>query len=226
MQFIHADNEDKGIQEMADRIVQALSNGAKVLWLVCGGSNIPFSVEAMNIIRQSVGNSALANLTVGLTDERYGPVEHSDSNWKLLLENGFLLSGVSQMPMLSGKPLEETVCSYADRLKAVMSGITALNGLIVAQFGMGADGHIAGIFPHSVAVSDQRFVCGYKADTFTRMTLTPVALKEVMTAYAFVFGNTKRAALRRLHDEDLSVDEQPAQILKQIKEVSLYSDQI
>jgi hypothetical protein len=45
-------------------------------------------------------------------------------------------------------------------------------------------------------------------------------------AYVFAFGDAKREALQQLRDESLSLDDQPAQIIKQLPEAYVYSDQL
>ena len=38
-----------------------------------------------------------------LTDERYGPVGHPDSNWSQLLQKGFDLPQAKLVPVLTGR---------------------------------------------------------------------------------------------------------------------------
>jgi 6-phosphogluconolactonase/glucosamine-6-phosphate isomerase/deaminase len=232
MQFIK-DNPKAGTQALAGRVVSSLKEGAKVLWLVPGGSNIPIAVEAMNMIRKEMGDLPLKYLYVTLTDERYGPVGHKYSNWKQLEDAGFNFTGINKIPVLIGKSLEGTVSAYKKGIIKAMNGTAASEGLIIGLFGMGADGHIAGILPNSPAAAyleadhtgkDSPLVCAYRSSPFIRITLTPVALNKVSAAYIFAFGDSKREAVARLRGQDLSIGEQPAQILKHIKESFFYTD--
>jgi 6-phosphogluconolactonase/glucosamine-6-phosphate isomerase/deaminase len=238
MRFIK-DNSKVGAQALAGKVVNFLKEGKKVLWLVPGGSNIPIAVEAMSMIRQALDdneahtNDKLLNLTVTLSDERYGHVGHKDSNWKQLEDAGFNFDGVNKMPVLIGRSLEGTVSAYKKGIIKAMKEAVASEGLVIGQFGIGADGHIAGILPHSLAATyleadhtgkDSPLVCAYRSEPFIRITLTPVALNKVSAAYAFAFGSSKREAVGRLREQDLSIDEQPAQILKHIKESFFYTD--
>ncbi len=230
MQFIQAKTPDKGVEEMAGRIIAALLGGKRVLWLVCGGSNITSAVAAMDIILNEVNDKDLKNLTVGQTDERYGPVGHEDSNWKQLADSGFPFEEVQSVPILIDRPLRETVEAYESKIGALMGAVAdddeGRGGLIIAQFGIGSDSHIAGILPRSPAVTDRHLVCGYVAEPYTRITLTPVALARVQVAYAFAFGESKATAIRRLKNEELTLEEQPCQLLKTLPEAFLYSDAI
>lgn len=203
---------------MANTIIEKLKAGG-VLWLVCGGSNIPLSKAAMDMVRAQVLPIELSNLTVGLTDERYGILGHKDSNWQQLLDVGFNFEGIHTLPILFGKPLEETVTEYAQKLSEAFD----THPYVVAQFGIGADGHVAGMLPHTGGLGAEALVFGYEAAPFTRISVTPPAFKKIHTAFAFVFGESKREAVQKLHQE-LSIADEPCQLLKQIPECSFYSD--
>ena len=245
MKLIHSTDSNAGITSLASRISAALNSDKPVLWLTCGGSNVPVAFDAFQSIKAQVVPRSLASLTIGQTDERFGPVGHADSNWRQLIEAGFDFStqiasnpsnnvisnkngsdGVRGLPILIGKPLDETVAAYSKVIGAAVADVKSSGGLVVALFGIGADGHIAGILPHSPAVNSNGSVCGYEEGRFTRITLTPKTLKRVDLAYAFAFGESKREALESLRDQDLSMDEQPAQILKGLKEAYVYSDEV
>lgn len=221
MNFIHAENFEIGAAEMSARIVAALGQGRKVLWLVPGGSNIPISVYIMNLVRETVPIGKLGDLTVSLTDERYGPAGHQDSNWEQLDEAGFKFDNISVIPVLRDMPLDATTAAFAEEIAQALRA----NDLVLGQFGIGADGHIAGILPRSPAVLDPNTVSAYQAEKFTRITLTPAALMRVQAAFAFVFGPSKSEAVARLRDSDLTLEEQPSQVLKMLPESYLFSDQ-
>jgi 6-phosphogluconolactonase/glucosamine-6-phosphate isomerase/deaminase len=220
MQFIPAESPEPVPLILSKRILQSLSEG-KVLWLVCGGSNIPLSVAAMKEIRAAASPETLQNLTIALTDERYGPVDYADSNWKQLIDMGFPIEGIHTIPILVGKSIEETVAVYTASLEEAFSQ----NPVVIAQFGIGANGHIAGVMPHSVGVTDEHTICAYTAAPYERITLTLPAFKHISVAYAFIFGASKREVVAQLKNEDISLADMPSQILKEIPESYLYSDQ-
>jgi 6-phosphogluconolactonase len=205
---------------LAERIRKELVFGKKVLWLIPGGSNIPLSVRAMRSLRSALSPAYLSKLAVTLTDERYGPVDHADSNWKQLVDAGFDSSGLVVRPVLMGYPLEETVRRYGDNARELF----AWADLVIGQFGIGADGHIAGCLPGSPAIESADTAVSYSAPSFTRITLSLAAIRKVSVAYAFVFGDSKQRAIDDLRNKDLPLSEEPAQILKSIPEAYLYSD--
>ncbi|MEK7646707.1 MAG: 6-phosphogluconolactonase [Patescibacteria group bacterium] len=220
MKFIFSKDPSLGITEQSGALISLLREGKRVLWLLAGGSNIPIAAEIIAKVRASVSSDTLSHLSLALTDERYGPVGHADSNWFQLQQTGYDLWGITTYPILRDLSLKETIDAYdRDAEKFLHSA-----DVIVAQFGMGADGHIAGLLPRCSALQSSRLVDGYVGAPFTRISLTVPALHLVQIAYAFVFGESKKNALQNLHDKTLSLEEQPAQILKEIPEVYVYQD--
>ncbi len=221
MKFINVPDHEVGITALSSKIISVLNENKRVLWLIPGGSNIPIAVEVLSRIRRVVPAEILHNLSLALTDERYGPVGHPDSNWKQLQDNGIDLTGVTAYSILDGSPLAETVTRYGEAIEKVLKSID----IIIGQFGMGADGHIAGILPHSSAVGETNMpTAGYESTPFTRISLTFPILRKIAVAYVFVSHLTKKAAIDRLHDDTISLADEPAQILKEILEVYVYID--
>lgn len=230
--FVKADDPDDGIKALAGEIGSRLAKGEKVLWLVSGGSNIPISVRVMKAVRAGVGEDPIFSLTVALTDERFGPVGHKDSNWKRLEDAGFDFSGVEAVAVLrrsdlrNDPALNEAVSEYSKNITAAMTNAD----FIVAQFGIGADGHIAGILPGSPATTSKEFVSAYEAPPFTRITLTFPALRKIDAAYIFVFGESKKEAVGRLMDamrgeNNEMLEKLPSLVLNEMLEAVVYSDQ-
>jgi len=218
MQFIHTDAAT-GIRELSTHLTQLLTEEKHTLWLVPGGSNIPFVIQAMIDIPEELTKG----LTIMLTDERHGPIGHPDSNAQKLQVAGFNPKRAKFIPVLTGDSLQETAQKY----DATAGRVFHETDVAVGQFGIGADGHIAGILPRSPGTSALgELAVGYEANDHIRLTLTFPALRYIETAYAFVYGDTKREALQRLHDEDIALADQPAQILKAIPEAYVYNDQI
>jgi 6-phosphogluconolactonase/glucosamine-6-phosphate isomerase/deaminase len=110
-------------------------------------------------VSQHLRREPLERLTVTLTDERYGPVGHADSNWRQLATAGFDLPGATMLPVLKGLDMPSTVAEFAAVLKHHLSAADFALGF----FGIGADGHTAGILPGSPAVAATEFAAGYDA---------------------------------------------------------------
>lgn len=219
MEFIKTADWQKGINDLTARLAKELKASKKVLWLIGGGSNIAASVAVM----AQLPAEETHHLSVFMTDERYGDVGHVHSNSKQLIDANFQAKEAIFVPMLQpGFSMNETQERYGQALQRAIEH----SDVVIAQSGIGADGHIAGILPHSTAVSARGWVVGYEAPNYTRMTMTFDALRHIDAAYYMAFGDDKRDALTRLRDTDVGLEDQPAQILKELPEAYVYNDQI
>lgn len=220
MLFIKVDNVDVGAQILFEEIQKNLATKARVLWLVTGGSNIAVAAD----IFKRLPEKHLPKLSVLLTDERFGTVGHADSNYQQLQEAGFDFSAVTSVSILNNaSSLDEA----RDRFEQSLNKFFAETDIIIGQFGMGADGHTAGILPNSSATDDTtKLAVAYVAADYTRITMTFSAIKMVDKIYLVVFGQDKLEALKNLQEKTLSLATQPAQIFRQTKEAYIISNMI
>ena len=219
MRFIHASDWHPATAVLQARLEQELTTGKKVLWLISGGSNVTASVQLM----QNLAADLTKNLTIMAADERYGLVGHADSNEAQLLAAGFPLKQATLIQILQP---DTSFAATADRFDRLARQAFASNEIIIAQLGMGADGHIAGILPHSEAVTSPDFVAAYASQPFQRLTLTHHALKRLSAAYVLAFGADKQPALELLTTKLVPYAEQPAQLLKELPEAYVFSDMV
>jgi 6-phosphogluconolactonase/glucosamine-6-phosphate isomerase/deaminase len=219
MQFILCGSWQDGAVVLTERLKKELPQN-KVLWLTSGGSNIEASVFIMNQIDTELSQ----NLSVMPLDERYGPVDHANSNWTQLIKAGFNFKMATVLPILkAGLDFNQT----ADYYEGLATQAFANNNIVIAQLGIGGDGHIAGILPGSTASQPtNKLVINYEAAPYKRLTLSVKAFESIDVVYGFVFGANKHDALTQLKDQALPVEVQPAQILKELKEVYIYNDQL
>lgn len=200
-----------------ETISSKLKSGQKVFWLVPGGSAIALVVSIGE--RLVKDNVPVSNLTVTLTDERFGEVGHADSNWKQLGDSGFTLPGANLYPVLAGKDMRSTIADFTNLLQKQLSEADYRIGF----FGIGPDGHTSGILPASSAVVATELVHGYDGGTYQRITTTPAALVKLDEAVAYAAGEAKWPIIDQL-DTDLPIDKQPAQILKKIPKLTIFND--
>lgn len=204
---------------LAEALTAALESHSRVIWLVPGGSNIDISVAAAQLIDDELTRK----LVVMQTDERFVAVDSDDCNWRQLALAGFDTKYATTYPILvAGESRDETVARYSE---TVLREFIAAD-YIIGQFGVGADGHIAGIKPGSSASISDALVVGYQAEDFNRVTLTFPALQQLDQAEAFAFGDAKRPVLEQLLGEIPSLSEFPAGILRVTPISTVYNDQI
>lgn len=218
--FIQCNDSDIGRDSLANKLCDLLNDNKKVLWLICGGSNIATAVKVMDLVQKAIPVQKLSNFTVMQTDERYGPVGHKDSNWQQMLDQGFDFKNIEHISILRNLSLDQTVQQYGLEVAKAFEDAD----IIVAQLGIGGDGHIGGILPQTPAIQDTNPTTGYEASPFTRISISFPYFRKINIAYVFAFGSSKQKAIEDLKSRDLSLDEQPCQILKEMKEVYFYTD--
>lgn len=218
MHFIHESDSGQAITALNMRLIQELEAGKATVWMVCGGSNIPLVIATM----RSIPIELTPNLTVMLTDERYGVPGHPDSNWKQLYDAGFQPGKAHIIETLQPELTLQDTCTLYE--KALRHTLQAAD-IVIAQFGIGGDGHIAGILPQSAGLAEDHWIAGYDAGTFKRITITPPVWRHIDIAFAFVYGESKQTALEQLEHKELPVHDQPAQLLKTLPEAYIYTDQ-
>ena len=219
MKFIHTTDWHPAIAVLQSRLELELKANKKVLWLISGGSNLAASVYLM----QNLDDSLTPNLTIMPVDERYGVVGHADSNEAQLLAAGF---DAKQATVIQVLQPETSFAATAERFDKLARQAFSDNDLVIAQLGMGADGHIAGILPHSAAVTSPDFVAAYASQPYQRLTLTHHALKRLSVAYVLAFGPDKQVALDLLTAKMVPYSQQPAQMLKELPEAYVFSDMV
>ncbi len=213
MNFINIPKLENSAEFVASSILKKLEEGNKVLFFATGGSSVLVGAGISEILRAH----SLKNLTVTLTDERYGPPGHSDSNFAKLISKGFNFPQARIIPVLTGDDFASTAKNFNEVLKEELSFADYKIGL----FGVGADGHTAGILPESPAVYSEEYACGYETPAFSRITMTPRAIEKLDEAVVFARGEEKREALEDLQ-KSIDIAKQPAQILKKVPLLTIF----
>jgi 6-phosphogluconolactonase/glucosamine-6-phosphate isomerase/deaminase len=209
------DNIHPAAEYLAGEIRKRLEKNQKVLWLLSGGSAIKVAIAAADHL--SPVPEGL--LTITLADERYGPVGHADSNWLQLEADGLALEGANLLPVLHGNGLEQTARDYAELFKTEI----AKADFVIALAGMGPDGHIFGIKPGRPSVASKEPVVGYEWEDYDRLTPTFSILKQLDEVVVYAAGPEKHRQLEDL-EKDLPPEKQPAQLLKQLENVTIFND--
>jgi len=217
MNYVYTDKPiELAADHVADVLKEHLSNGERVLWLMTGGSGIAISVLAS----KKLEDTDLSNLFVTLTDERFGLLGHKDENWQQLLDMGFDLPSANLYRPLIGENTVSTATKFADWLDEKLE----IADYSIGLFGLGTDGHTAGIKPHSPAVTASGLAVSYKGDDFERVTIGFSVIRQINEAILQVSGDDKRKVLHELIFDTLALDTQPAQILKEIPNLTIYSN--
>lgn len=224
------------IPDQRERVIKASESIAresnkKALFLSGGNTPTPYYQELSNIIREG----KFAPFAVAFVDERL-----DRSNQEMIEATG--LPDALNSKKVKFYHLRPNIAEV-DRLANLYEGDIRLltstykETAMVGVFGIGADGHTAGIAPNHDDFVNPLFgsdyanrLVGYCDDSsrdFRRITLTPEAIRKyVKRAFVLVEGESKREVLEKfLSSRTQSAEDFPAALLKESgKRTTVYTD--
>lgn len=200
---------------IAAAIKQHLTKGERVLWLLSGGSGAAIAVAAS----QHLVGIDLTNLSITMTDERYGPLGHASENWQQIINAGFEAPGATLYRPLSGQTITDTATAWGAWLTNALDSADFSIGV----FGIGSDGHTAGIKPHTSAATATGPIAAFTGDDFERLTITFPVIKRLSEIVIQATGDDKTAIINKLVSGHAALDDMPAQILTTIPASTLYT---
>lgn len=213
MRYVQIQTVDPVIDHAVNLLTEHLRSGKRAVWLLSGGSAIDLQVR----IAQALQTLDISRLYVGLIDERYGPRGHKDENYTQLTE---ALFPFYIHRVLKGASGEKTAQVFGQNIEQAINNADFSLGI----FGIGADGHTAGIKPGSPSVNSTKPAVFYEWDDYRRITLTPSTIRQLDEAIIYATGIDKVDTLHTLVHKNVSIDRQPAQLLKEIPVSTLYTD--
>lgn len=166
-------------------------------------------------------------------DERMVPPDHDESNYRMAAETFLSILSIPAdriHRVLTELGPEQAAAAY----EATMRTVFGVSESEVPHFdlillGMGQDGHIASLFPHTVALQESRHLVvanPVPALSTTRITITPVVLQAAHAVLVLVTGSEKAHAVRRALEDQLAPLDIPAHLLATVPgEVTWILDQ-
>jgi len=154
-------------------------------------------------------------------DERHVPPDHPDSNYRMVRE-----SLLARVPVPAGN-VHRIAAENPDADAAAIEYEATLRSFFrlkegqaprfdLVLLGLGADGHVASLFPGSEALRETaRLVAAPWIESLKapRITLTPPVIQRAAAVLVLVSGEEKARALERALAPEGSVDECPARLL-------------
>ncbi len=195
-----------------------LENNKRVLLIIAGGSNIPI----LKAVFDQLEVNLTSNIDIILSDERFGPSDYQESNFVKLIKYGFDPKKANFRNIL----IDQDIQTSTSILEKEFVHKSKKADIIIAQLGIGEDGHIAGILPNSKALTSNNYVVNFKGPDFERITLSFKALKKIDIAIVAAYGDNKKKALMNLKSLKLPLNEMPSRILQEIKSIYIYNNQL
>lgn len=128
---------------------------------------------------------------------------------RLLREVGVVIKcrklGISiHLPLVEDEKGQGEVGEISQKYNLLMSELLIKSRKrSLGVFGVGSDGHTAGIKPQLKTNFTKNFggnesVVGYRADDYMRITLTPIGVSKLNTIVIYATGEEKRVKMRQL----------------------------
>ncbi|MGR3452720.1 6-phosphogluconolactonase [Pseudooceanicola sp.] len=180
---------------LASELGAALRHKERVTFAVPGGTSPGPVFDALTAVRLDWDR-----VDVVLTDERWVPETSDRSNTRLVRQR--LLQGHAAAATLL--PLVTDAAEPEESLDALAEGLAPHLPIDVLVLGMGADRHIASLFPgadrlEEALAADAPVLMAMRAPGVPepRITLTAPVLREAMSTHIVITGAEKRAALEK-----------------------------
>lgn len=216
MNYIHISSTEPVTSYLTDVIKDKLNSGQSVLWLLSGGSSGEVCID----VSKRLKSENLENLYVTMTDERFGPVGHANENWQKLLDDGLDLPGAKLYRPLIGLDRASTTIQFAHWLEDTYKDVDYKIG----TFGVGTDGHTAGLKPVPSAVDADVWAVDFDGHDFERITMTFNAISQLDEAVMQAMGEEKALILDDFLNKDIDPKIQPVQILKSVNKLTVFTD--
>lgn len=215
-------------QKLSDLLAQYPDT--PVLLLLAGGS----SFKIYDAIRPEVLSD---HVTIAMTDDRFS-MDMDVNNFTQLQSTYFYNEAIDTNTYTISTEVwnEENPEALAERFATGIAGWRKdfPNGVVIATFGIGTDGHIAGMMPEEKADFKKRFVdtkqtvVGYNTpnnEHHERITITmPFIKSEVKHAVVYAVGENKKEAVQKVLAPTGNLHETPARIIREIPDTYLFTD--
>jgi 6-phosphogluconolactonase len=155
-----------------------------------------------------------SKIDIFFSDERCVPPDHDDSNYKMakatLLDH---ITPRSVHRMRGEDDPEQAAAAYDSEIRPFVE-----RGIDLTILGMGADSHIAALFPNSWALDEKErlAVAVDRPDGLKGMTLTPPALRASRRIILIATSESKTEAVRRAVSDAQPVSFCPVRLLADI----------
>jgi 6-phosphogluconolactonase len=221
MQFLHGDTHTL-FRLAADLIAGAarriLATQAQVVLALPGGRSAADVFDEL-----AKAELPWAKIHVFMADERFVPLDHPDSNFRLVAEH--LAAPLAKDNVLPHENVHPFVVHSVDAQSAVAAYSETLARLggkhDIALLSVGADGHIASLFPRTSVLDNapmHALVANAPKPPPQRMTISRELLLRTHTAVLLCIGDGKRDAYKTLADPAADWRDCPARLAAQLPE--------
>ena len=211
--------------EIAASINEFVDETGRCSLVLAGGSTPALAYRALSCPPR-VNEVPWKAVSLFWTDERWVPAEDNQSNFRMVHET--LLAhlappgpAIHAMNTSLAWP-QDGAGAYADDI--LSSGLPLENGLPIFDIvllGMGSDGRIASVYPHSELIAREGVICEAVPATpehGARVTVSPRVLFAAKRILFIVSGEKKAEIVRKVMEGDGDAEELPARLYEHCNE--------
>ncbi|MEX0931612.1 MAG: 6-phosphogluconolactonase [Candidatus Paceibacterota bacterium] len=227
---LHTHDREIVAEKAGKRLTEMLRGRKETLLLISGGS-------AFSVLDYVDSKVLTPELTIAMLDERYSNDEQVNNYLQFTrtaLYGKAIDAGVNifTTSIIDSETKEEMASRYNTFLSEWMQ--ENKKGNIAVVFGIGADGHTAGIAPHlpsqlfSSLFESNEFVIAYETEYLEpseRITTTATFFKYVTHGICYAVGEDKREAIGHVMEGGGLISEVPARVLHRVPHLHLFTDQ-
>ena len=196
-----------------DQLAEAVASNGTASLAISGGSTPKLMFAAMARVPFD-----WTNVHVFWVDERPVPPDHQQSNYKLANDSLLLPAKIANVHRIAAElPPDHAASRYANELRDhFKTNDPTIPQFDVIHLGIGADAHIASLFPGEPMIEDRE---GLVAAVYVhavrqwRITLLPGVLLAARAVVVLAAGSDKRIALQNIFSDTYAPLDCPAQIL-------------
>lgn len=227
MQILYAPYPDDLVSEVLRvffRSVQTMGeNQESVVIGLSGGTSLLLFYEAMRDNFPSLETRLRSKIRFVFLDERLVPLDHPDSNYRLLSETLFA-------PLLENNLLEreQILTVRTDMTDSAVEYSSRVPRIDIGLFGAGPDGHIASLFPNHPGLQDESegyiLVHNSPKPPSDRISVSVPYVQRIPSVFLFFIGEGKRGAYNQFLDPSIKEEQCPARYLLACENLVVVTD--
>lgn len=198
MKIIKVSNAQEGILRAFQILIEAIQQNSSLKLALSGGTT-PIALFDLMAEWSDKESSLMEKLKICWVDERAVPYNHQRSNYGNAVQTWTTISNLTNCPFPVLLEKELIANEYAEQMHHLGFIDKEQNSLIdFTLLGMGADGHVASIFPNVDLQYQNKIaaVCFQPEQNEWRATLTIPFLLQSKHNLALVFGAEKKHVLQ------------------------------
>ena len=204
----------------------------QIVLALCGGRSIVGLLQNLHEQREKLSKETWRRLHFFMLDERLVPIDHPDSNFRLV--NELFLRGAVEEDLLQSIQLHPFVLNPEESDWGVArygQELTRFGGRFDISFlGVGEDAHVGALFPnHHSIINDSPLYISMNDSPKPppqRMTASRALIGNSQLALALFLGEDKRTAYNAYQNPSLPVEKCPVKLIDQADSTLLITDLI